>query len=44
MPDGSVLTSCIDVDRYYNLGRGVTRHRLILGWTEKECAGNRRGE
>lgn len=42
MPDGSVLYKPIDVDRYYNLGKGVTGGRIHTGWTEQECANNRR--
>lgn len=42
MPDGSVLTSCIDVDRYYGLNKGGTSNRIRLGWTIEECANNRR--
>lgn len=42
MPDGSVLTKCIDVDRYYNLKYGKTSMRLYKGWTEQECANNKR--
>ena len=43
MPDGSTITTCNEVDRYYNLGKNTTRQRLKRGWTEEECARNRRG-
>lgn len=42
MPDGSVLTYCRDVDRYYNLGLETTKNRLASGWTEQECANNKK--
>ena len=40
MPDGSILTSLLDVDKYYNLGKGTTCKRLHNGWTEEECVNN----
>lgn len=40
MPDGSILTSCAAVDRYYGLGGSCTSRRLKVGWTPQECAMN----
>lgn len=42
MPDGTVLTKCPDVDRYYGLCRGATSVRIRTGWLEEECANNRK--
>lgn len=39
MPDGSVLTSLLAVDKYRNLNLGTTCQRIHHGWTE-ECAQN----
>lgn len=40
MPDGSILTECRYVDKYYGLSRGTTRGKLAGGWTIEECANN----
>ena len=42
MPDGSILHNFRDVDNYYNLMVGTTNTRVYIGWTEQECANNRR--
>ena len=42
MPDGSVLTKCKEVDRYHGFSLGTTSCRLYDGWTEDECALNKR--
>lgn len=42
MPDRSVLHSCDEVDNYHNLCSGLTYLRICKGWTEKDCANNRR--
>lgn len=42
MPDGSVLIKCKEVDKYYGFRLGLTSCRLSSGWTEEECALNKR--
>lgn len=44
MPDGSVLTRAVDVDRYHDLKVGTTTKRLNIGWTEEECSENKRDD
>lgn len=43
MPDGTVLYKLVDVDNYHGLGKRTTSNRLLIGWTEEECANNKRG-
>lgn len=42
MPDGSILTRCSDVDKYYGLCENNTNVRLSKGWTVEECANNKK--
>ena len=42
MPDGQILHKTFDVDRYYNLKTKTTCGRLRCGWSEDECAMNKR--
>ena len=43
MPDGSILYSTRDVDKYYSLRSGKTYYRLRYGWTIEECTLNKKG-
>lgn len=43
MPDGSILTTAVGVDRYYGFKKSTTSQRLKRGWTVEECARNKRG-
>ena len=44
MPNGDVLTTCNEVDKYYGFTSKRTRARIRLVWSEKECALNRKEE